>query len=230
MSITLAQLRLESRQRSDMTNSTFVTDSELNNYINNSIAELHDILVQSYGEDYYVSEASFTSTSNTASYALNTIISSGDFYKIKGIDAKLNKSDWFSLKPFNFNERNKNATTGLNGGIVQVRYRIVGSNIMFTPTPDAGTDIKLWYIPIAQTLVDDADIYNDLNKFSEYVIIDAAIKMMQKEESDVSVLLNQKQAIKRRIEEVANNRDAGSGDSVSDVHSENNSYYYGFSG
>lgn len=229
MSITLAQLRLEARQRADMTNSTFVTDSELTSYINNSISELHDILVQSYGEDYYINDVSFTTANKAESYEIASIIPNGDFYKIRGVDAKLNNSDWFTLKPFNFNERNKNLGSTTNSGISSVKYRLLGSNIMFTPIPDDSIDVKIWYIPLAQTLVDDTDSYNDLNNYSEYVIVDVAIKMLQKEESDVSVLAHQKQALKERINSASKNRDAGSGDSVSDVHNENSSNYYGSS-
>lgn len=227
MSITLEQLRLESRQRADMKNSTFVTESELTGYINNSISELHDILIQAYGGDYYINEASFTTSAQKTQYALADVITSDDFYKLRGVDAKLNKAQWFTLKPFNFNERNRNQLTGLDFGIVQVRYRLVGSNITFTPIPDDGVDVKMWYIPLAQTLVNDTDEYDDINNYSEYIIVDAAIKMMQKEESDVSVLMSQKKALKRRIEEASNNRDAGSGDSISDIYAENNYYYYG---
>jgi hypothetical protein len=51
----------------------------------------------------------------------------------------------------------------------------------------------------------------------EYVITDVAIKILQKEESDVSVLMAQKMALKQRIQEAASNRDAGRPDSISDV-------------
>lgn len=229
MSITLSQLRTECRQRADMSESTFITDSELNGYINNSISELHDILIQAYDGDYYVSDASFTTTGSADSYSLSSVITSGDFYKLRGLDAKVNGTEWFTVKPFSFNERNKNERVGESYGIVNLRYRLVGSNIRFTPTPDDNTDIKIWYIPVAQVLSSDSDSYDDINNYSEYVIVDVAIKMMQKEESDTGSLEKAKIALKRRIEEASNNRDAGDGEAVSDVYAENsNNYYYGY--
>ena len=63
----------------------------------------------------------------------------------------------------------------------------------------------------------DSDILDGISGFDEYVIVDAAIKAMQKEESDVSVLMAQKEALKRRIEAAAANRDAGEPESVSDI-------------
>lgn len=228
MSITLSQFRLEARQRADMVNSNFVTDSELTGYINNSISELHDMLVQAYGEDYYVKEVEFN-TDGTDNYELSSIVTDDDFYKLRGVDSKLNGTEWYTLKPFNFNERNRSQNISTNYGLGNIRYRIVGQKLRFTPMPDTNLEMKLWYVPIAQVLTEDTDSYNDLNNFSEYVIVDAAIKMMQKEESDVTVLAAQKGALKRRIEEAANNRDAGAGDSISDVHNENNDYFFGIS-
>jgi len=224
--ITLLQLRTEARQRSDMENSTFVKDSELNNYINNSISELHDLLIQAYDADYYIKSSTFSTAANAESYSLSTVITDDDFYKLRGVDAKLNNSEWFTLQPFTFNERNRRQNFGAWRylGVSNVRYRLTGNTIRFTPIPDDAIECRIWYIPVASVLSNDTDTLDDLNNFSEYVIVDAAIKMLQKEESDTSVLERQKAALKRRIEEAANNRDAGQGESISDVHSDNAEY------
>lgn len=229
MSITLAQLRERARERADMEESQFVDDTELNYYINSSIAELHDILVQSYGEDYYVEETTFTTTPGQESYDLSTIFPDNDFYKLRGIDAQLNGDDYFTLKPFNFNERNRFQHFGVWDylGITNVRYRILGSKLRLSPPPDGNVTVRIWYIPKSTELVDDADVFDDINYFAEYVIVDAAIKMLNKEESDVSVLMAQKQDLKRRIEEASNNRDAGDPESIQDIYIENSDFFYG---
>ena len=51
MTITLAELKAQARERADMEGSCFVSDSQLTTFINNSIAELHDILIQAYDGD-----------------------------------------------------------------------------------------------------------------------------------------------------------------------------------
>lgn len=223
MSITLLELRDQARQRADQENSEFVTDSELTSYINNSIAELHDLLIQAYDSDYYLSEYTFTTVADQAAYDLPA-----DFYKVRGVDLKLNGQNWFTIKKFTFNERNRFDDFGVWDvfGFSSVRYRVMGSKIRFNPTPDNITNVRLWYIPVATKLVADTDTLDDLNAYSEYIIVDAAIKMMVKEESDPSALMAQKQALKRRIEEAANNRDAGNAESVKDIYAENVDYYY----
>ena len=52
--------------------------------------------------------------------------------------------------------------------------------------------------------------------WEEYIVCDSAIKMTQKEESDCSILLAQKAALLARIEAAAENRDAGSPQTVAD--------------
>lgn len=220
--ITLLELRNRVRQRSDMETSDFVTDAELNGYINSSIAELHDLLVAAYGSDYFLNSHTFTTSLATNDYALPS-----DFYKMKGVDLNIQGNNWFSVRPFNFNERNRNQdlTWGLLLG-PSLRYRIMGGNLKFNPAPDASYNGRIWYVPKATTLVADTDSYDDLNQYAEYVVVDAAIKCLQKEESDVSVLMGQKAALKRRLEEMANNRDEGQPNTISDIYAENNEYWF----
>jgi hypothetical protein len=222
MSVTLLELKNRARQRSDMESSEFVSDTELVGYINSSLAELYDLLVAAYGEDYFIDEFDITTASNTAAYDLPD-----DFYKLKGVDAKINTSDWFTVRPFNFNERNRNQDVawGLTAG-PNIRYRLLDAQIKFSPVPEGIYSVKLWYVPLAPILAADDDTFNDLNQYAEYVIIDAAIKMLIKEESDVSVLMNQKMAMKRRLEEMSLNRDAGQPESISDIYAENNEFWF----
>ena len=223
MTITLAELRVQSRQRADMENSNFVQDSELTSYINNSIAELHDILAEAYASDYYVTTYEFDVTQGQDSYALPS-----DFYILKGVDLRIDNQDFISVSPFNFNERNRYSELGVwdLAGVTNVRYRMIGDNIVFNPVPDRNVRIKLWYVPVATKLVADGDELNDLNAFSEYVVVDAAIKMMQKEESDVSVLMAQKQGLLKRITDRSKIRDAGKPKSISDIYAEGDDFYW----
>lgn len=226
--VTLQELIDHSRSRADMEKSQFVDDVELTSYINHSIGELHDILVQSYGADYKVKTVQFQLTVNQDSYPIDDLIQDDDFYKLMGLDAKINFSDWTTLSPFNFNERNRfqhfNVSTYL--GITNFRYRLSGNNIIFAPIPDNAMPVRMWYIPVAPRLVNPTDTLDDLNEYDEYIIVDVAIKMMQKAELDVSVLMNQKAALKRRIEEASQNRDAGKSDSVSDIYAEDYRWWY----
>lgn len=223
MSITLAELKNQSRERADQVNSEFISDGELTSYINSSRAELYDILTEAYGSEYFVIEAAPVSvTSGTNAYPLPA-----DFYELKGVDVRINQDDWFSIDRFNFNERNNytDFTYWDLRGISNIKYRIVGNNIMFTPAPDRVAEYRLWYVPTPTQLVNDTDVLDDQNSYAEYIIVDAAIKMMQKEESDVTVLMTQKMALIKRITDKAANRDAGQAPTISDIFAANNDYW-----
>ena len=232
--ITESKLVERVRQRADMESNDFVSDLEVQTYINAGISELHDILIQTYGQDYYVSSKTFNTVAGTDTYPIYSSTSGpniSNFYKLRGVDAKVNGSDYFTLRPFNFNERNiyKNWGSWSLLGITNVRYRLVGSNIIFTPKPDGATAVKIWYIPTAAQFSSSTDTstkWNDINGYAEYVITFAAIRMMQKEESDVSVLLNQKAELTKRITDAAANRDADNPLTVTDVYMANNRFWY----
>lgn len=216
MAITLLELRTAIRHRADMTNSQFVSDAELNAYVNSSIAELHDLLLAAYDADYYLSSANIAIGGGVDSYALPA-----DFYKLRGVDIR-NGSEWHSLRPFNFNERN----VQIEAAVEHFRYRLAGSNIIFSPIPSGTQTVRLWYNPSAVKLSANGDTLNDINQWSEYVIVDAAIKCLNKEESDVSVLMATKADLRKRIENMAQSRDAGQPESISDIYMENADYLY----
>jgi len=214
---TLGQLKYESRLRADKVGSGFIKDDELLTYINSSYAELYDLLVGAYGNDYYAKEYAFATVGQQRAYPLPA-----DFYKLLGADYVVGPTSILTLKPYQFNERNRyqqgtywSALVGIYGP----KYRITEENIDFAPIPDGSYNIVLHYVPACPKLADDVDTANGVNGWEEYIIVDCAIKMLQKEESDVSVLMAQKQALLGRINLMAENRDAGQSFRVTDVTS-----------
>lgn len=231
--MTLAEIRTQVRQRADMTASQFVTDSELNGWINNSYAELYDLLVTKFGNDYFVETYTFTTTNGTERYDLPA-----NFYKLLGVDLQLTPGaaddGYITLRPFTFSERNRYATANAQTwiGVTNLRYRLNGSKLWLTPTPQQSQQLRLWYVPRVSPLVNDASVADGVSGWLEYVIVDVAIKALQKEESDVSVFLAQKGALIQRIESAAENRDAGNPATVADVQFTSGAWPYnaGFGG
>ena len=233
--MTLAELRTAVRQRADIQNQSgdytnaFINDTELNSYINQSYFELYDLLVGAYGEDYYVSTP-YTFLTDGVNQFFNL---PADFYKLLGVDVQVttnvaNNAFW-TLKPFTFAERNKYAVpnTQLYFGITNLRYRLQGNKIWINPLPQINQTLRIFYVPRMTTLSVDADEVQGVSGWTEYIIIDAAIKCMQKEESDVSVLMAQKVAMKQRIDSIADNRDAGMPSTVADTQNSNSIFPWG---
>lgn len=208
---TLSELQTAVRERSNMENSQFVSDSELTRYINQSAAELYDLVVSVY-EDYDLQSLSFSYTSDDG-YTLPA-----DFYKLRGVDFQQG-SDWLVVDPFSFVDRNKATSRLYRSYYPSKQYRLVGNKIKFIPLGTTGT-FRLWYIPSFTKLVvagDAISLSSSIEGWDEYIICDAAIKCMQKEESDPSILMAQKQALIMRIKNMAANRDADRPQVVTDV-------------
>lgn len=217
--MTLAQLRDAVRQRSDMERTQFIKDPELTAYINGSYGELYDILVSRF-EDYYSEQVSFSLASGVSTYALPA-----DFYKMRGLDYQVSApDDWETVRPLPFGERNtRNRTVNrLIYGVRPINYRILGGSLKFFPESQADGSYRMFYIPRFTPLAADGDVMGDVLDFEEYVIVDAAIKCVVKEESDPQALMLQKQQLRERIQAMASNRDAGDPERITDVSFQTN--------
>ena len=220
--VTLNYVRTLARQRADRVNSQFVTDVELNNYINASYKELYDILIQKYGDDYYVASTyTWTTDGSSVLYPLPP-----DFYKNLLVEVALNPQDnnsWITLRTFQRIQQNlwnyPNVYTFY--GITNLRYRIDGNYLHIVPISTAGQTLRMWYAPRPVKLVQDNQIVDGVSGWEEYIIVDAARKILLKEESDTSFLLAEKQALLTRIESAAENRNASDPERVSDSRMRN---------
>jgi hypothetical protein len=221
-SATLSDLQTRARQRSDMVNSSFISDAELLSMINSSYAELYDLMVQTY-EDYYITSSTFTLTSSDSGVeALPT-----DFSKLKGVDYSVG-GDYISLYPYNWNTRNDRQYNRRVRTDYNRTYKILGSNLRIEPRDNATGDYQLWYIPSFTPLVSTTDIVDSQmtrNGWEEYIVVDVAIKMLAKEESNTAHLVAEKKALKQRLAAAAGDRDADQPEYVSDVNRQPDGYW-----
>jgi hypothetical protein len=222
---TLAELKLQARQRADMVKSKFVSDSELTSYINSEIAELYDLLCECYGEDYFLEEYEFTTTTD-GGYVLPT-----DFYELKRLDLKIDGQDWVTVPRFNLNQETalRSSSFVALGGYLNTRYRLMGNSIKLAPLPAPGSTIRVLYVPLPLILQTDSDTLDDFNYYSEMIILGTAAKMLLKEESDdtAGVLLQLKEQQKQRIMAKAQNRDAANSEQITDIYATNYEYFKG---
>jgi len=205
---TRAQLRTEAYQRADLEGAVaYIDQAEADRYINSSIADLYDLLIQYFGPEPYLATQTITLTGATE-YNLDD-----EFYLLKGVDA-VEGSNNYPLLPYDFEDRHRSAYEYFHypHPNSSLRYRLLGTltdatgvyqpKIRFTPTEATGT-VTVWYIPRAPDLGDDTDSWDGFNGWEEYVVVDAAIKMLEKEESDTSSLMQRKMLLIERIRTMA---------------------------
>ena len=115
--VALDDLRLKTRQRADQVNSQFVSDDELDGYINNSYSELYDIIVSRYDDDYFLKSYSLTVNSGTASYDLPS-----DFYKARGVDLIISTNESTPLQRYVFADRTRDSLARYARDVKSVSY------------------------------------------------------------------------------------------------------------
>jgi hypothetical protein len=233
--MSLSQLRYTSQEKADRVNSNFVTLPEWNTFINLALYELYDILVTVY-EDYFLAPlAQFQTNGSTYFYPLpdgsTTFINSVSgqsyiappFYKLVGIDLGLSSANnaWVTLDKFNLNDRNQFVypnTASTIYGVFNLRYRVLGNQVEFIPTPSANQPMRYWYIPRLPQLLQETDLTTiGTSGWLQYVIVRAAKYALDKEESDTMKLDQELMMLKSRIEESAANRDAGKPDTITNI-------------
>lgn len=219
---TVGNILLECLQRTNKENSTFYTQQEMISMISQSYKELWDILAQKFGDDYFVATPyTYTTGGNVQMYPLPT-----DFKALLGVEVALNPTDpnsWITVRPFEFIQRNlwnyPNVYTFY--GVTNIRYRLNGNNLMIVPITVSGQTLRIWYVPRPNQLKKTTDTVDAIAGWEEYIVADVCIKMLAKEESDVSVFAGQKMALLKRVEEAAEDRNLADPEVISDSKQRN---------
>jgi len=209
---TESDLRTRARRRADMENSTFVTDAEIQDYLNSSISELHDFMVKSY-EDYFVSEQTYNAPLATRGENLPD-----DFYKALGVDYN-SGGITSTLRAYSFTERNiYNTPYAVIDRLAEPMYKIEGNKIKLIPGNSQSGTITLYYVPQALQFSDTiSEVDNVIPGFEEYVVVSTAIRMLMKEESDTKALELERQQLASRIIRAISPRDVSGSFAIRDV-------------
>ena len=214
---TAGNVIIEAQQRCNKEYSSFYSAQELMSMCSQSYKELYDKVVTAYGDDYYVATPyTYTTGQNQQLYPLPP-----DFYKLLLCEVALNPQDpnsYVTLKQFNLIQKNlwnyPNQYTMY--GITNIRYRLDGSNLMIVPQTQGNQTLRIWYVPRPNQLINNTDTIDGVAGWEEYIVADMCIKMLAKEESDVSVFAAQKMEMNKRLDEMAKNRNLGEPQTVSD--------------
>lgn len=241
--VALPTIRTAAADRADMptpSTTTFITTATWLTYINSSYAELYDLLIQKFGDDYFAALDTngnpyrLTTNGTADKYPLpdgsstckmpDTTTTAPGFYKLLAVDVYLSGTDPSSavrVHPFNFADRNEFNSPALPawGSRTIIKYKLLSNFIWFIPKPQASQTMALWYAPRLTALSADGDTLDGVSGWEEYIVVDAARKAAIKEESyELADRLKQDKAeLRQRIEEAAESRDAGSSGTVADT-------------
>lgn len=208
---TLGDMRSDVRLRADLVGNQFVTDSELNEYLNQSIAELYDRLVGSRGQEYYATEQVITTT-GVEGYALPA-----DHYETLYVELD-DGGTRFRLGSYSFHQRAALIGSSASNPGRPAAFRIIAGNLTLLPAPTAGYTIRHWYVPACQRLASDAATFDGIDGWEEYAIWRAVAYVQQKEQLDPSFALSFVASLGGRIDRLAPFRATQNTERVTDVY------------
>ena len=200
---TLTNLIADVRFRAD---NQAATDSDITELLNQSIADLYDQLCSAFGDEYFeVQNDSLVTTPGSPLVALPA-----DFYKLTGVWWLISGSQYARIRKYSPAESEQiipSAGWNYDGN---VWYRLRVGNIRFVPTPLAAHTLRLKYVPTSVRLVNPGDTFDGYNGFEEWPIVDASIKLLEREGNtdDTQLLMQRKATMTQRIMDMADRDEA----------------------
>src|SRR5258706_16264548 len=102
--------------------SSYVSDSTLTSWINSEWTALRDTLIDA-NPSWFVINSTVSIVNGTDSYSLPST-----FYKMVGVDILDSGTRYFSVRPFEFGDRNRYGYVS-NGWKYGIRYQIIGDSL-----------------------------------------------------------------------------------------------------
>jgi hypothetical protein len=190
LTVTLAEMRERARQRAHMENGGPLDDSEWDANINAHIRELHRLLTQAHGAEYFKKSTTLTTAANVKTVALPS-----DFYKLlsvwwndgSGVPRRLRRATEEEIER---QTSGQGWTPWARGMRTEEddwpKYALRAGYLEFIPTPTAVQSLIFNYTAPPTLLVNDGDTLDGYNGFEEYPIWMAAADAIAKEEGDPS--------------------------------------------
>lgn len=212
--VTLLELRTRALDAADykpLNDNAFATNAQVNAMINDSGAELFDILIVRWA-DYFVKTQNITLLNGTTGYTLPT-----DFHKARGVYL-IQGSYRIPLRTYDESER----ADLFNSGNFPEAYRIEAGQIIIPPPASTGTvEMRYVYQFPYLTLDTDALDLNVVSGWEQYIVYDVALKLRVKARDnpqDMQSLQMMRDRLQERIKIAANERQAGGGGRVRDTY------------
>ena len=196
-------------------NSDFVPDADWAEWIERGVEDLWEKLVEARGVDVWLKPTTIQLVQNDDLYDLPA-----DFFQLKTIFVTRGSNNYVVDKFEWADEANLRNAQFPNR---RIRYRLVGSEtqagttqIMFLPPPQEPDVVTVRYV-YKPVFAAGTDTIDGINGWEEYAELLAAIKALNKEESDPSMLAADLNRVERRIEKLKASRDKGRPSKIQEV-------------
>lgn len=199
--ISTADIELRARERADMVNSDFIASAEVTRYCEKAFQEWIGILI--------TKEPDLMTKKTTGNFVLNSPFNlPTDFKAFRRVrhqnSYSLRRAELQEVETLTFNGRKGKPThywlSGIHTGAAVLQE---------LPAADRTYPVDLYYIPSISLADVAGGGLNMVAGWDEYVVLTAAMKMKDKEESDVSVLLGERKLLIENIVAQVTAQDTG---------------------
>lgn len=178
----------------------FIGTAEHNKYVNDSVAELYDLVIDAdNGKLYATSTGSLTPSLGTLTSGQGWVLPS-DFNRL--VSVHILDSEPFVAVPADpalWPELISNPPHKRNARYLLRREFGTGTRELYVFPAVTQTELLVQYVPTRPVLSLDADTFVGTDDELEYIEYTTAIKMLQKEESDTTALEYSRAQLKTRI-------------------------------
>ena len=243
---TLAALQRRVLQRCNlegMSARELITNQELTDYINIGVAKWYDeVRGTTWNGAYYRSSYAFQTSaiagppnSNPPANAVYPLPS--DFLNATSVDCFVSPSVVISARAFQEEERNMyryflGAIGWFLGSVVY--YQIQGQGnagtpyIVLMPPPQSQFNVQVNYVPTCPVLSLPDDFIDDINGWSEFIVLDASILCLMKigRQEEIPIYAARLEQERGRIKKMAPRRDQSQAERVHELNRDDDGWMY----
>lgn len=198
--VALSDLVTRVRRRADLENTTFVTDSEVEEEVEQSLGALYDLVIGVNGGGFWqqVTEANPTAAGTATYTPLQTVgdQTEAQIYKVLAVEVQWD-GEWRKILPYQVGEELTREDLEGWSHYSHIRYRRLlaartegpvnttnFTQIRFIPTPQAVHSYRVRYIPIPGdwSSLGSSYKFQGFSGWDEWVVCDAAAKFLEKGE------------------------------------------------
>jgi hypothetical protein len=200
---TVSQLIEKFRVRGGYGPSNRFTPAVIMELLESGFAELHDLLISKWGEDYFTKRATAVMTPATESYNLPA-----DFLKLLAVDVSVG-GRWRDVPRYQLTERNNFQSGALAGdGMSPYAHRLEGDSLLFAPIPLVADTYRLIYVRCAPLLTTLDQAVEGYNGWEELGVLYAVLTAKDGQDEPTQGIQKKLQRQIERVEWAADGRNA----------------------
>jgi hypothetical protein len=205
---TASVLMTQVRQHTDTENDANITDAFLLSLIDKSYNKLYRQIATEYAGYFDVEDSSKSLIVGQRLYAL-----AADFMHLRGVDL-VEGGERVTLGRIGFGERNRRTNDprfvfrwpGLR---TNYAYLTQKNDLRIDPVPNTTQQIIMTYVPRPTRITNSADTFDVIAGFEDFIVYDASVSVLGKQERDVSVMAAQRQDALQLIIQTVSPRETG---------------------